>query len=63
MKGPPTRATVGPQAEVELAATAAFVAIGHIPNTKQFEGGLSMDKAGYLNLDKVPAALPRAATA
>ena len=33
----------------EIAAEAAFVAIGHIPNTQLFSGQLEMNAAGYLN--------------
>ncbi len=32
----------------ELAAQGLFVAIGHTPNTKPFEGTLEMDKTGYI---------------
>ena len=32
----------------ELKGQALFVAIGHIPNTKLFEGQLDMDESGYL---------------
>jgi thioredoxin reductase (NADPH) len=34
--------------ESELACSALFVAIGHIPNTHIFEGMLDMDKDGYI---------------
>ncbi len=35
-------------ATVELKADGLFVAIGHIPNTRIFEGQLELDKAGYI---------------
>eukprot|EP00658_Telonema_sp_P-2_P022858 TRINITY_DN19153_c0_g1_i1.p1 TRINITY_DN19153_c0_g1~~TRINITY_DN19153_c0_g1_i1.p1 ORF type:complete len:611 (+),score=149.38 TRINITY_DN19153_c0_g1_i1:130-1962(+) len=35
----------------QLAAGAAFVAIGHIPNTGMFKQGLEMDAQGYLVVD------------
>jgi len=36
-------------AKSELKVDAAFVAIGHIPNTWLFKGALDMDPTGYLN--------------
>lgn len=35
-------------AESELACTGLFIAIGHQPNTKLFEGKIEMDSVGYL---------------
>lgn len=35
----------------EIAATGAFVAIGHDPNTKLLAGQLELDKAGYVVVD------------
>jgi len=32
----------------ELACSGVFIAIGHIPNTKSFEGALDLDPEGYL---------------
>jgi thioredoxin reductase (NADPH) len=32
----------------EFAADGVFMAIGHTPNTKVFEGGLDLDEAGYI---------------
>ena len=37
-----------PADETELVAEAAFVAIGHIPNTQLFEGQLEMTSNSYL---------------
>ena len=37
-----------PTVEGEITADAAFVAIGHIPNTALFKGALEMQDSGYL---------------
>jgi len=38
--------------ETELEVSCVFVAIGHTPNTKPFQGKLNMDENGYLIQDK-----------
>lgn len=46
-----TRADPGTEpAEIKIAVDAAFIAIGHDPNTGMFKGQLAMDDAGYLTL-------------
>jgi thioredoxin reductase (NADPH) len=39
---------VGTGAERDIRTQGVFLAIGHVPNTKLFEGQLEMDKKGYL---------------
>ena len=38
--------------ESEIKADGFFLAIGHIPNTKMFEGKIKLDTAGYIETDK-----------
>jgi len=45
-----TESAGGASATATLTCAAAFVAIGHIPNTKIFEGQVSMGGDGYLEL-------------
>merc|ERR1719337_57728 len=40
-----------PSGAEKLPVEAAFVAIGHDPNTKPFKGHLKMDQQGYLEMD------------
>ena len=42
------RSTAPAQNESSLAVDAAFVAVGHIPNTALFKGQLEMSDTGYL---------------
>ncbi|MFO7562848.1 MAG: thioredoxin-disulfide reductase [Enhygromyxa sp.] len=44
------RSTVDDSSE-ELAVTGFFLAIGHVPNSKIFEGQLDMDEVGYLKVE------------
>jgi thioredoxin reductase (NADPH) len=39
------------RAEEELAVDGVFLAIGHVPNTKLFEGQLKLDEQGYIVTD------------
>jgi len=38
--------------EGEIKCQGVFLALGHIPNTKIFEGFLKLDKLGYIETDK-----------
>lgn len=45
--------------ETEIMADGMFLAIGHIPNTKIFEGKIKLDKVGFIETDKnVHTSLP-----
>lgn len=39
------------EAEKDLAVDGVFIAIGHVPNTKLFEGQLKLDEQGYIVTD------------
>ncbi|HXH09255.1 MAG TPA: thioredoxin-disulfide reductase [Alphaproteobacteria bacterium] len=39
------------EAEEDLAVDGVFIAIGHVPNTKLFEGQLKLDEQGYIVTD------------
>ncbi|HJW08739.1 MAG TPA: FAD-dependent oxidoreductase, partial [Holophagaceae bacterium] len=45
-------------AESELPVQGLFVAIGHEPNTRLFQGQLPMDETGYLQVEKGSSRTP-----